>query len=233
MTAAIERYAVYFMPEEGTELARFGGWWLGRDVRTPRYLALPALDLDPIRQETLVADARLYGFHGTLKAPFRLAEGATRAALADAVADLAGCWRAFTTAPLALAELNDFLALRPGAPEPALNELAAACVRDLDRFRAPLTEAELAKRRKADLSLRHEELLVLWGYPYVLDQFRFHLTLTCQLDDEERLRVRHLIEPLLAPVLAEPLAVHSLCLAVQPRPGEPFVLAERFPLAGA
>ncbi|WP_207462014.1 DUF1045 domain-containing protein [Azospirillum sp. SYSU D00513] len=227
-----ERYAIYFLPEEGSELARFGEWWLGRSARAPGYGALPALGLDPAWHETLIAAARRYGFHATLKAPFRLAEGATPSALAEAVAELASRRPAFVAAPLGLQELHGFLALRPSVPEPALDDLAGACVRDLDRFRAPPTQEELAKRRKSPLSVRHEELMARWGYPYVLDQFRFHLTLTCRIAEEERSRIRRLLEPALEAVLAEPFAVRSVCLAVQPAPSAPFVLAERFALTG-
>jgi putative phosphonate metabolism protein len=225
-----ERYAVYVMPEEGSELARFGAWWLGREVHSPDYGPLPDVGLDPVWQEGLIADARLYGFHGTLKAPFRLAEGATKADLAEALAQFAASQKAFTAPPLSLQTLHGFLALRPSAPSQALDDLAGACVCDLDPFRAPPSETELAKRRKASLDGRHEELMALWGYPYVLDQFRFHLTLTRRIEEDERERVRRLLEPALPAVLAEPFKLRSICLAVQPGPSEPFVLAERFPL---
>src|SRR5438445_432365 len=36
------------------------------------------------------------------------------------------------------------------------------------------------------LSARQAELLARWGYPYVHDEFRFHMTLTGPIADDER-----------------------------------------------
>jgi hypothetical protein len=73
-------------------------------------------------------------------------------------------------------------------------------------------------------------LLAQFGYPFALDQFRFHMTLTERLppDDANRLRpwlAQHLSLPLAAPVRCD-----DLCLFVQERPGEAFRLLQRFPL---
>jgi len=86
------------------------------------------------------------------------------------------------------------------------------------------------RHRGVGLDLRQAELLACWGYPYVLDQYRFHLTLTGRLDDAARSRLRALLEPLTAIVADQPLAVESICLFAQPAPEEAFHLRRRFPL---
>ncbi len=215
------RYAIYFAPEEGTELARFGSSWLGG--RVPR--------VDPTVHADMTEEPRLYGFHATLKPPFHLADGIHPAALRDAMAEFSGKRRPFVEAPLILAWLNGFLAFRPPRFSASIDQLAADCVQDFDRFRAPLTEAERRKRLAAPLSERQKELLDRWGYPYVLDQFRFHLTLTRSLRDDEA-SVAELMAELAAAALAEPLEIRSLCLFEQAGPGAAFALAARFPFGG-
>lgn len=216
--ALSHRYAVYFAAEEGSALAHFGNAWLGGRA--------PGVAPD------LIDEPRLYGFHATLKPPFRLAEGLHATALHDALAEFARNRRPFAEPPPVLARLDGFLAFRLSRPSPAVDELAAACVRGFDRFRAPLTGAERAKRLAAPLSERQQRLLDQWGYPYVLDQFRFHLTLTRRLRDDETPIVA-LATELAAAVLAAPVEFRSLCLFEQAEPGAVFALTARFPFGAA
>ena len=127
-------------------------------------------------------------------------------------------------------EIGDFLALVPADPAPALSRLADACVAEFDAYRAPPDAAELAKRHAAGLTPRQAELLARWGYPYVLDEFRFHLTLTGPIaDPTERTRVAGLLQPLVAPLLGQPMPVRELCLFHQPDRATPFRLIQRIP----
>lgn len=208
------RYALYFVPEDGTALARLGADWL---------TALPA---------DLTDAARVYGFHATLKAPFRLVPGKTEEQLRDECAALARQSAAIIEVPPVLARLHGFYALRPGRAAPCLQDLAATCVRRLDPFRAPLNEGELAKRLAAPLSDRQRDLLGHWGYPYVFDEYRFHLTLTRRLDEAEAPKIEALLRPLVAGAEAEPLAIASVCLMRQ-SDGGPFTLLQRFTLEGS
>ena len=101
---------------------------------------------------------------------------------------------------------------------------------EFDAYRAPPDAAELAKRHAAGLTPRQAELLARWGYPYVLDEFRFHLTLTGPIADAaERTRVAGLLRPLVAPLLGQPMPVRELCLFHQPDRAAPFRLIQRFP----
>jgi ribose 1,5-bisphosphokinase len=155
----MSRYALYYAPSAGSTWARFGADWLARHGE-------------------LTAAPRRYGFHATLKAPFRLADGARLDELTAELDVWCAQLTAFVLPPLQVALLGDFLALVPALPETRVDDIAAACTRRFDRYRAPLTESELARRRRARLTAREEEYLRRWGYPYVLDAFRFHLSLT-------------------------------------------------------
>ncbi|MEP7173693.1 MAG: DUF1045 domain-containing protein, partial [Aestuariivirga sp.] len=168
------RHAVYYAPPAGSTLHRLGSSWLGRDavrgeeVSQPKIAGLAEATLEPAR----------YGFHATLKAPFTLNSDMKRVELGDAVALLAVQMEMVTIPRLALRDIDGFLALVPDEPVPALSVLAEFCVCAVDAFRTPANEAELKRRRAANLTPRQEFLLMRWGYPYVLDEFRFHMTLT-------------------------------------------------------
>lgn len=228
-----ERYAVYFAPEPGSPLARFGAAWLGYDVATGEAVEQPAPPgISAERLRHITAEPRRYGFHATLKPPFVLADGSAPDALAEAAEALAQGLPAFAAPPLQLSRLSGFLALTLSGRCPAMQHLADRCVSELDAFRAPPSAVELARRRRANLSPRHEALLVRWGYPYVMDEFRFHMTLTARLDAEESAVVERALVPLVAPLCATPLAVDALSLFHQPSADAPFCLLRRYRLEG-
>jgi len=220
------RAAIYWAPEVSDPLHTLGSRWLGRDAETAARLTQP--DVPGIGEIT--SDARGYGLHATLKPPFRLAQ--PYAALRDAVAGLAGATRPFALPPLSVQDLKGFLALRETAPCPALHALADACVMELDGFRAPPEAAELERRRRAPLSPAHEAMLAHWGYPYVLAEWQFHVTLTRRLLQAERDAI---LPPLLAHFADIPgnsRLVNEICLFTQAAPGAAFLIAERFALKG-
>ena len=178
----------------------------------------------------VTADARVYGFHATLKPPMRLTQG-WAAFIADVEA-LADRLAPFDLPALQVADLSGFLALRETAPCPALHALADACVEALDPHRAPHTPAELARRRRGGLSDREEALLTRWGYPAVFETWRFHMTLTRRLSDAERPAWREAAEAHLAPASAVQRRVEDICVFTQPAPNAPFRLARRVGLRG-
>jgi len=233
MTADSGRYAIYFAPGPGTALARFGAEWLGYDVAAgtaATQAAAPGVDLDRLR--AITAEPRHYGFHATLKPPFALAPGTDAEGLVEAIAALAAHVAPFATPSLRLARIAGFLALTLAEPCPAMQALADRCVREFDRFRAPLADTELQRRRRAGLSPRQEALLQRWGYPYVMDEFRFHMTLTARLAAEESAIVERALAPLVAPLCAAPLAVDAVSLFHQPAHDAPFRLLQRYRLSG-
>ncbi len=227
------RYAVFYAPPDAGALARFANAWLGWDPVAGQPVAHPpAPPLTALDVARVTGTPRRYGFHGTLKAPFRLADGAGYDDLVSAVAGLAARLRPVTLPGLALSRLGPFIALTPTGDQTALSQLAERLVVDLDPLRAPLDQSELARRRRSPLTPRQDALLGRWGYPYALEEFRFHLTLTGALSPEEGEQAMTALRPLVAAFEAAPLAIDELCLFADPGDGANFRLVERLPLSG-
>jgi putative phosphonate metabolism protein len=226
------RLAVYAAPAAGTPLHAFASAWLGRDADTGADVPQPTVPgLAPERLRAITGSPRHYGFHATLKAPFVPAPGVGAAAVADAAGALARRLRPVQV-PLALGSLGGFLALVPAGPLPALDRLAAACVTELDSLRAPLDGAELARRRAAGLDPVEDAHLARWGYPYVLDRFRYHMTLTERLAEPEHAAVRAALAPRVAPLCAAPWPLDALVVFAQADRAAPFTVVSRHPLQG-
>ncbi len=215
------RFAVYYTPATTSELARFAADWLGGEA---------AAGIPEDLHRDIVRIPAAYGFHATLKAPFALAPGASGDELATATAALARDLAAFSAPPLDLATVDGFLALVLREPCPAMHDLAAACVTVLDHFRAPLTEGERERRVAQGLSARQEALLDRWGYPFVLDEFLFHMTLTRRLDDGLSARIADSLGRRLGHLIGRPWCLDSISLVHQASRQEPFTMRARFPL---
>ncbi|MBV9747869.1 MAG: DUF1045 domain-containing protein [Acetobacteraceae bacterium] len=220
------RVAAYYAPEADDPLWAAGNAWLGRDPETGA--AVPQPSIPGIA--AITADARAYGFHGTLKPPMRLATS-WAALLADATR-LAARLAPFELPPLAVANLSGFLALRETRHSPALHRFAESCIEALDTHRGPPSEAELARRRAHGLSPEREAMLARWGYPDAFATWRFHMTLSCRLDEAAHERLRTQAEAWFKSALASRRRVTSLCLFTQRSPDAPFTLAERLKLLG-
>ena len=186
------RYALYFSPCASSAWARFGA-------------------------QALSGDARRYGFHATLKAPFRLATGAGIAELIAELDSWCATQQTFVMPPLRVERIDGFSALVPARAEPRVDAIAAHCLERFDHFRAPPDDAELARRRRTPLSPRQEALLARWGYPHVLDEFRFHLSLTGAGEPFPRT----------CRLPAAPLLFDGVCIFEEREPGLPFQLLHR------
>ncbi|MDO8398064.1 MAG: DUF1045 domain-containing protein [Bradyrhizobium sp.] len=181
------RYAIYYVPAPDSGLDRFGAHLLGYDAFRGEDLPFP----DGILQATsdwsdLTNDPRKYGFHATLKAPMSLAPGKTEVELLAACAAFAATPRPIPAIRPVIGSIEGFIAVIPAEPPPELIQLAADCVSQFDSFRAPLSEADRARRNPSQLTPAQREHLDRWGYPYVMDEFRFHMTLTRRLDAGRR-----------------------------------------------
>lgn len=214
----MQRYAIYYAPEAG-DFADFTSAWLGWDVNGGRAVAHPAVAGLPQPVADLTATPRKYGFHGTIKPPFHLAPGTDADGLSAACAALAARLAPVTLPELQLVDLHGFVALTPLGNTQALAALAADVVMTLDPFRAPPTAAEIARRKPDRLSERQRALLAEWGYPYVMDQFQFHLTLTGSLDPSESAATMAALRPHLMPLLPTPFTLGSLVLFGQAQDG--------------
>lgn len=224
------RYAIYFAPPADAEWRRFATRWLGWDMETGREITQPVIDGLDLSSITHVP--RKYGLHATLKPPMRLAQGTCLADLQAACTTLAARQPAVSLEGLHLARLGRFLALRITGDETALNALASACVADLDGFRAPPSEAELAKRRAAGLSVQQDANLIRWGYPYVMDAFKFHITLSGKLPKPELPSVEAALERHLVPLLPRPFEIRDLALVGEDTEGR-FHMIHRYALTGS
>lgn len=224
------RYAIFFTPAPGA-LASFGASWLGWDLASGRPVPHPSVAGLPQEIRALTAAPRRYGFHATLKPPFVLAPGQSEALLQDACAELASGLPVVPIDDLAVTPLGRFLALTANGEQTALRDLAARVVRELDSFRAPATASELARRRQARLTGPQEALLLRWGYPFVMQAFRFHLTLTGRLPRAEIPAVQAALCGAMAPCLSAPATLDALTLAGEDGDGHFHAIA-RFALGG-
>jgi putative phosphonate metabolism protein len=220
----MKRFAVYYAPEPG-KFADAAAQWLGWDPQAGRRVVQPAPEL-----AGKTAEPARYGFHGTIKPPFRLTEGMDLVDLHSALHDLAAALQAVEMPGLNLVQIDGFMALVPQGDLTTLNHLAARVVEGLEPFRAPLNDAEIARRRPERLTPRQRALLDQFGYPYVMEEFRFHLTLTDRLTEAEAGPLRALALAHFGPHLPRPFRLTELCLFGEARDGH-FHQLHRYPLA--
>ncbi|MCG7518584.1 DUF1045 domain-containing protein [Ruegeria sp. Ofav3-42] len=223
------RYAIYFAPPAEAEWTIFATQWLGWDIESGNEVTHPIVDGVDVSAVTEVP--RKYGLHATMKPPFRLNDGQSLEDLKDACKRLAGSRPAVTLDGVEIARLGRFLALRPTGNTDGLSDLAAACVRELDSFRAPAPEAELARRRASGLTPEQDANLIRWGYPYVMETFRFHITLSGKLDKPTLRNVQATLEDRLVPLLPVPFQIKDLALMGEAKDGR-FHLIHRYALSG-
>ncbi len=218
------RYAVYFSPAPHSAWWDAGAHWLGRDECSDLPLhpgAWQKFSVDDWR--ALTAAPRRYGFHATLKAPFRLREGVLERDLLRRLQDLADTLQQLALGPMRAVALGNFAALVPSAPSQELEALASRCVTELDDLRAPLSAQDLARRDIESLDTRGVELLQRYGYPHVLERFRLHMSLSGVVDGATVQRVVAAWEKPLAQLnAANPLLLDRLCLFVEAGPGQAF-----------
>ena len=220
------RAAIYFTPAKNDPLTVRAAEWLGRDAFDDR----PVRDPNP-KMNVLVSNPARYGFHATLKAPFRLADGTTLIDLDRELAAFAQRIQAVSLGTLAVTRLDSFFALTVQTSIPRLLQFEEAVRTTFEPFRAPLTEQEVARRNPQSLSERQQANLSHWGYPHVGPDFRFHMTLTNAIvDEDEAARVEKRLHSQFNPVLATPVVIDALALFVEPRPCASFYVHSRYPL---
>lgn len=228
------RYALYFTPPADDSLAKAATAWLGRDPFSGQDIPqAPVSEFSTDALAALTADPRRYGFHATLKAPFRLAPGRHESELLGAFSSFCAQTPAFDIPNVVIDQIGPFFALVPDRIYPALQDFAASVVETFEPFRAELTEADIARRRPERLSDSQRDNLLRWGYHYVMDDFRFHMTLTGPVEPESSPDMRGLLAARFANFTNRPLAVCGLGLYVEEAPGAPFTVHSWLPLSGA
>lgn len=225
------RYALYFTPPQNDPLTELAGRWLGRDAFTGEdFPAFAADPLDAGEWSKSTADPRRYGFHATLKAPFELAASVTEKDLLEVAEQFAAKTPAFAIPELVLGQLGRFFALVPSEIYPVLQNFAADVVRTFEPFRAALSEADIARRKPEQLDEAHRANLMRWGYPYVLDQFRFHMTLTGPIAEERQEAMASILNRTFAYHTGRPLFISGLAVFVEETRGGPFTVHSWLPL---
>lgn len=228
MSAA--RYAIYYAPPPESPLWTFGSAVLGYDAASgePRAPLAPE-GVSPAEWTAITTQPRRYGFHGTLKAPFRLAEGASEEDLVRAGHVFARKLRSFDLPELEIGPIGGFAALKPVTSSTGLERLAAVCVEAFEPFRAPPPPEEVERRLEASLTERQKTYLKRWGYPYVFEDFRFHMTLTGSLPEERLAPIVHGLAELYAEHVGDAATrVGAVTLYVEEDPAQGFRIVDRF-----
>ncbi len=224
------RYAIYYGPAPTSDLWRFGSGLIGYDAATGS--DTEAADPLPFPEwRALTEEPRRYGFHATLKAPFSLRSGLAERDLVAAATGLAARQVAVTMPRLTVQGLGTFVALGFAERSAAVDALAAASVHAFEPLRAALSAEDRARRLRSPLSSQQAKYLDRFGYPYVLDEFRFHMTLTGPLPPELRPQVRDVLAERWA-AIEEELTLDALSVVRQQTRSERFRVIARYPLLG-
>lgn len=228
------RYALYFTPPADDALTLSAAAWLGRDAFLDGIVATPSLPgFAPEAVKQLTADPRRYGFHATIKAPFELAPGRTEKQLLQALDEFSAEGSAFDIPEIVLGQIGPFFALVPKEECPELQAFAGEAVRRFEPFRAALSPADIERRNPDRLTESQRSNLHAFGYPYVFDEFRFHMTLTGPVPSEQQATMRGVLEEAFAGFVGRPLAVNGIALFTEARRGAAFTVHSILPLGGA
>ena len=217
------RAAIYYTPGRDDPLTRAAARWLGRDAFAPQ--------AGGSRTDSITAEPRRYGFHATIKAPFRLRPKVSLQDIEQALRGFCAGRSPCPIGPLRIALIDDFFALVPVESRPELGDFAAEVMRAFEPYRAPLTQSEIDRRRATGLlSALEEKHLADWGYPFVLDRFRFHMTLTSRVAPAMRSEILKQLEDRFTPLLDRPLTIDALAIFVEETPDSAFHVQSVFAL---
>ena len=198
------RYAIYYIPD--LPLFQIGSDWLGWNSITGQETTLSA------DHRRITDRPRKYGFHATVKPPFSLASNSTQGDLQDAFQTFCATVSPETGGTLKISRLGRFLAMTQDVQSNEVTELAASTVSHFDKFRAPLSDQDIAKRRQRRLTPQQDALMLRWGYPYVMQEFKFHMTLTGPLAPNEIDAIEHDANTRFQEFIGQPLKIASLAL---------------------
>lgn len=222
-----ERYAIFHTPAGA--LAEWGEHWLGWS--SARGCRMPHADFNGLDVGKITAKPRKYGVHGTLKAPFHLRDDLDVDQLKQAAADFASRTAAFNIGDVKLRFQNGFVALRPVTRTEPLHRFATSVVKDFDSFRAQLSDADIARRRRSSLNNRQDKQMLEWGYPYIFDDFHFHITLSGSVASATATKIITALTPVLNPLVETPFLIDTITLMGQDSDGM-FHQIHRYMLTG-
>lgn len=222
-----KRYAIFFTPAGA--FADWGSAWLGWDSANGHCVPHPHIaDVDVA---CITATPRKYGLHATLKAPFQILQGASLEQLHEAATKFASQHATFDIGAMDVRHDNGFVALRPKNTPKELRDFAASTVHAFDTIRAPLTDVDIARRRQTSLTARQDQQMLEFGYPYIFDDFHFHLTLSSDLLEQQAAVVIAALVLQLGPIVPTPFVIDAITLMGEDNDGM-FHQIHRYALTG-
>jgi hypothetical protein len=218
------RYAIYFVPAVQSRLYRYGSAILGYDCYSGKAVDFPGKsESRGVNWYELSQEPRRYGFHATLKAPFHLLPSHGELQLVNALQNFARLGHAIHSFVPTVRILGGFFAVVPQKPEPGLDALAESCTTIFDAYRAPITPQERARRIALKLNEEQIRNQDRWGYPYVLSEFRFHMTLTSKVPASRQETIGAALQTIFQHMGVEnTIAVDRLALVKQDAPDAAF-----------
>ena len=200
-----KRVAIYFLPKKNSSLENFGKNLLGRDINKKKKISLTRRQKYFINRgftyfdelKDYCEEPAKYGFHATLKAPFRLKRNVKTKNFYDVISHIAAQHSRFKIKGLKIVYSKKFTLITSRKPNKLLINLENDLVKHLDTFRAELNKTDIKKRIPDSLTIKQNKYLKEWGYPFVFDQFKFHMTLMNQnnnkLSNKQKLELEKLI----------------------------------------
>ena len=216
------RYAIYYIPD--LPLFQIGSDWLGWNSLTGQETTLST------NHHRITDRPRKYGFHATMKPPFSLASNSTQGELQDAFQAFCATVSPATGGTLKISRLGRFLAMTQDVQSNDVTDLAASTVSHFDKFRAPLSDNDIQKRRQRRLTPEQDALMLRWGYPYVMQEFKFHMTLTGPLQNDEIVSIEQLANTRFQEFIGQSLNIASLALLGEDRDSGRFHVIEKLSL---
>ena len=227
---SFERYAIYYVPSQDSLLGQFGHSWFGYGAEAG-FVPRGDFELDDGFLELITQVPKRYGLHATLKAPFSIAEGQTLEGIIENLEKFSSNRKRFSLGQLKYGIHHGFLAL-VSDNNFRINQFASQCVLGFEEFRAPLTMKERTRRLEKPMTDHQRLMLEEHGYPYVLSEFHFHITLTSNLvNDQDQQMLLSVLKPYLDEICSTPTELDSIALVGDPGNGQHFELIKRFPLA--
>ncbi len=225
-----DRYAIYFAPQDNSELEIFGATVLRRRAVNANEWINPQLPVafpESAHWQDLIKRPAHYGFHATIKAPFELAKGESADELVADLAEFCRHREPIKLNGLAPIRTSRYDALAFDDQPGALPTLAADCVTHFEKYRAPLTQADIDRRDPASLNDVQRDYLARFGYPYIMDDFNFHMTLS---GSEDRDDVGYLdwLQTLYRSMVNDHPVLDRLCVFHQPDRSTAFVRTHEF-----
>lgn len=233
MTPTANRCAIYFAPTRTSRLWQFGSSVIGYDADTGSSVPHPASRGEQLDWPALTTAPRSYGFHATLKAPFHLASGVSSADVVALARDVAARHAPVLLEGLEVATVGRFVALVPVGDVTAISRLAQAMVESFEPVRAALSDADRQRFHAKGLTARQATSLERFGYPYVAEDFRFHMTLTDALTGppDEAAAITGRLRDMYREIAEAPVDVDQIAVFEQPDRASQFRIVARVMLS--